>query len=766
MDIRNPRPEKEREREGVAGVLRKLVPEEARAVDIAELFRILRRRQWIIVGTVVLFTGLAGLISFQLTPQYTAVAKIMIDARKERVVDIQAVLSGLNPDATMMESEIEVLTSRSLAERVVRQLHLDDDPDFNPALSITKKKSWLQGLSPFDWLPKEWREVLHPSPPTPQLTAADQKHEALSHVVDQFLARLRVTAIGRSLVMSIAYVLPDPAKAARIANTLAEQYLVSQLEAKFDATKRANDWLAQRLDGLRQQVEVSENAVVAYQAKHNLAVTAQTDVTTQQLTELSTQLTLSRAETAAAEARLGQVEGLVRRGGAESAAEVLNSPLIQKLREEESALQRKLSELATRYGDRHPRIINARAEIAQLHNSIENEVAKIVQNLRNQVQVARARQEALSNDVQHLKEQANEVKGAEVELGQLKREAQANRTLYDTFLARFKETKQEQGIDQPDARIISTADIPAALTYPKKSLIVALAAAASLWLGIFLAFIVERLDSGFRGAEQIRTAAGLSTLALIPYQGRLGRRKRPEAFVVAKPASQLAESIRTLLAGVLLSDIDTVPRTVLVTSALPGEGKTAISVLLARVAALGGKRTLLIDCDVRRPSIQRVLYPKPQAGAERDQPPIGLSDVLTEQVSFNEAIFADKETGLHVLFAGHGVPNPENLVHSKHLAGLLEMVTERYDLVIIDSSPVMAVADPLILAALTDRTIFVIQWEKTPRKVALSALRQLANANAQLAGVVLSQVNVRRHARYGFGDYGYYYGRYRGYYND
>ncbi len=735
--------------------------ERSAEIDVAELVRTLWRRRWIVIGTAVLLTGLAILIAFQLTPLFTAETRVMLDTRQQRVVDIESVLTGANPDATTVESEVEVLTSRALAERAIEELGLADDPEFNPALR--QDTGLLPSLNPLSWIPESWLAVLGPDQPLAEPDPEELARLETAKVVDNFLARLSVRPIGRSLVIGIYFTSESPFKAARIANKVADLYLVSQLEAKFEATARANAWLSDRLAGLRAQVEESERAIVAYRQRFDIADTEESNVSTQQLTELNTQLTLARAERAAAEARLSQVRSLVNRGGAESAAQVLQSQLIQTLREQEAELQRKLSELLTRYGERHPRIVNARAEIGDLRASIGREVQKIVQNLENEVQVAKAREATLNADLEALKSESNQNRSAEIGLAELERDAQANRTLYETFLGRFKETTGQQEIEQPDARIISRADVPLSPSFPNKKLIAGMALAGSLLLGVGLVVLVERLDNGFRTGEQIRSATGLPTLALVPMQGGLGRRPRPDRVLIEKPASQFAESMRTLLAGVLLSDIDEPPRTVLVTSSVPGEGKTVTSLSLARVAAMGGKRTLLIDCDVRRPALHRLIRPE---GYDAQEMPTGLTDVLTEPGKLETAIFRDEATGLHVLLSGSRVPNPQDLLQSKTFGRMLDELAQAYDLVVLDSAPVMAVADALNLGALADRTLFVTQWEKTPRKVAVSSMQQLSQSKARIAGVVLSQVNLRRHVKYGYGDHGYYYGRYREYYQE
>lgn len=572
---------------------------------------------------------------------------------------------------------------------------------------------------------------------------------------------------GLSQVILLTARSEDPKLAAALANTLAELYLVEQLEAKFEATRRATDWLNERVLDLRRQVEASEQAVEEYRRQHGLmrGRGKDTTVTEQQISEISTQLILARTKTAEAGARLRQVRTLVKSdGGVDSAAEVLASPLIQRLREQETDVARRAAEMATEYGPRHPKMINIKAELEDVRARIGGEVEKIVRGLSNELEVARTRERTLERNLEDLKTEAAEINVSQGRLRVLEREAAADRALLDTLLARWKETGRREEIQHADARIISAAVVPGGPSSPRKRLIIGAALGLSTFLGVLLAFLVEHLDRGFRSSEQIETMTGVGTLALVPLLAglRLGRRS-PVAYVLAKPASLFAESLRTLHTGLLLSDVDAAPKSVLVTSSLPEEGKTTISIAMARLLARNGRSVLLVDADLRRHQASRMLG-FPDAS--------GLVELLVrEGTRLDDVLRCDEDSGLHVLAAGgSSVPSPPDLFDSTRMRELMQALHRTYELIVIDSPPIHVVSDARILSRLADRTVFVVRWGKTRRESAALGIKLLLESGARVAGAVLSMVNVRKNARYAYADSGYYgYGasrKYRRYYTD
>jgi capsular exopolysaccharide synthesis family protein len=572
---------------------------------------------------------------------------------------------------------------------------------------------------------------------------------------------MTISPKGRSRVIVVEFTSENPSTAAEIANTHADLYIIEQLEVKFEATRRATAWLNERVAGLRDKVRETERAAETFRQKSGLLEGRGEGVTltSQELSELTTQLILARTARAEAGARLQQVRELVSSASSvDSAAEVLESLLIQRLREQEAEVERKVAELSVEYGERHPTMINARAEVRDLRNKIQTEVNKIVKGLENEVGVMRVREATLRASLEDMKKRAAKANKASIQLRALEREATANRTLLETFLARFKETSAQEDLNAQtaDARIISLAEVPDKPSFPKKRLMIALAFVGSTIIGLMLVFTIEQLDAGFRSGEQIERVTGVPVLGLVPILSGLGRiGTSPETYIVEHPTSAFGESIRTLHTSILLSRVDDPPKSILITSSLPKEGKTVIAACLARLRGKAGQKVVVVDADMRHPNIHRVFGVPLQPG---------LTELLAGEATFEEVVRKDEATGAHVIAAGRPVPNPPDLLASEQMKRFLGALTKAYDLVVFDSPPVVAVSDARILSNAVDMTVFVVRWADTRREVVGQGLKQIAMSGGHLAGVVLSLVNAKKHARYGYGDSGYYYGRVKKYY--
>ena len=544
-------------------------------------------------------------------------------------------------------------------------------------------------------------------------------------------------------------------------NALADGYLVDQLQAKYEATDRAQEFLNARVAELRDKVQIAERQIEQYRIGAGLVGTAAGTVAVQQLSGLNTQLILSQTARAEAEARLRQVQQLTAgaRGGPESAAEVLANPLIVALRGRQSEAERQIAELSQEYGEKHPRMISARAELQDILVRIRSEVGKIIASLENKVSVVRARESTLSSSVRSLERTAANQGAAEVQMRALEREADAARSLFQMFLTRASETESQAGIQRPDARVLARADVPTAPSYPKPAIILPIAVIFSLFIGMGIALLLEQLDRGYRSGEEIEQETGLPVLALTPL---ISRRRRltaePERYVLDRPTSSYAESLRSIDTGIRLSSVDRPPKSVMFTSSVPKEGKSTIAMSFSRMLAMSGRTVLLIDADLRRPRVTKAL------GLSSDR---GLVDILSNEASVEDVIQRDVASGLFVMAAGsHKVASPPDLLGSNQMRLLLDQLEQTYDLVVIDSAPILVVSDSRSLAHHVDAVAFVTRWAGTRQEVVQVAIKQLREAGANVAGVILNSVNVRRHAKYGYGDSGYYYGAARKYCKD
>jgi len=488
-----------------------------RHVSFQELLHRLWRRRALIAGATLLVTLAAALVALQLTPIYKARAAVLIDIRERNVLEVEEVLTGLQGDVVTLQSQIQIIQSRGLNEKLVRRLNLLEDPEFNG--SLVPPPWWRTRSGWLSLLPESmadtgaaWLDAILPEQPQVAKSQAQQLEDVVSAVVGKSQVRTR----GRSRVIEIGFDSPDPKKAVLLTNTLADLYIVDQLDAKYEATRRATEWLNDRLEQLRAQVVASEAAVEELRLKERLIEGRGVTLATQQMTEVNSQLIFASGQRAEAEARQAQVQEQLANGGVDSVAEVLASQLIQRLQVQEAELLRRIAELSQEYGEKHPRMINARAEVADLRAKIKTEVRKIVDQLSGEVRVARAREQALRENLNELKAEVNRVNAAEVQLRALEREAEANRLLLENFLRRAKETNLQQEIQQPDARIISKATTPSAPSFPNKKLIVVVAFCGAGILAVGFALALDQLDQGFRSLEQLETETSLPAVALIP----------------------------------------------------------------------------------------------------------------------------------------------------------------------------------------------------------------------------------------------------------
>jgi exopolysaccharide transport family protein len=722
-------------------------------VDLLAIFRILRKRLGVILGIIFCFTSLVIVAVFQMTPLYTGATLILLDQQKTHVVDAESVMSGLGGDSPTVDSQVEILRSRSIARRVVEDLRLVEDPEFNGALRPPSLLSWI---NPRTWLSSLLRRANGDD------MSEDQRREAtINQVVNAVVARTEIARRGLTYVMSLKFTSESPAKAAQIANALADTYVVDQLEAKFDATKKANEWLSSRLASLRSQVAASERAVEIYRRENGLENVGGITINDQQLSELNAQLILAKTSLAEKQAKYARAKQILSRGGSiDSVADVVQSQTISNLRGKEADLARQQADLSSKYGPRHPAILNIDAQRKDIQSQISHEVQRIIGSIQNEASIAQSRVDSLQKSLNALKGTANENDKAFVQLRELKRVADANKAVYESFLNRFKETSQQGDLQTPDARVISAATRPLNPAYPRKSLIVAVALVISSLIGVGLALLLERLDNGLRTSQEIEETLGLAHLVSMPLvpddRGPDGKKLLPQDYLLFKPLSSYSECFRSLRSVLALSNVDAPPKLLLFTSALPNEGKTTTSVSFARAASEAGLRVILIDCDLRHPSVHKAFGgPNPQAG---------LVELLAGQVTLDEVCVADAASALLYIPVASGSANPPDILASGQMQHLLADLRANFDLVIMDSAPVLPVSDSRALSRLVDKTVFVVRWGETPKDAALGGIRELRSYGADLAGVVLSVVDTAKQAKYGYGDGGYYYRRYSRYY--
>jgi polysaccharide biosynthesis transport protein len=708
-------------------------------IDLRELLRLLWRRRWLMGGTVVIVMAAALVTLSQLTPRYTATAQVMIDPRQANVLDVEQVMSGLQANTETIQSEIEVLTSRNLAGRVIETTGLATQAEFNPAQA--------GGSGLFGWFGGKESEA-------PDAATLRQQRNRL---IDNYLSALDVRAAGRSRVINIAFTAQSPDIAAQVANATAELYLVEQLEAKFEATRRATLWLSTRLDELRVKAEAAELAVSRF--KSEMGKSGVEKASANRITQIGADILTISAKLEDARKRLVQLQMLKDRERTDLNDTSLSQSL-QQLSIQIEDLEQDITDAGQELGPRHPRMVELGNKKADALTKYKVQLATEIQTLQSAIREDEQKLVSLQADQARLGSDVNDAGEAAVRLRTLERDAQATRTLYETVLTRFKETTEQQGLEQADARLISRADVPVEASFPDKKLFLLMALLAASGLGLVLAFAAEKIDSGFRSSDQIESMLGLPTIAMLPSLRSLGVKDvQPEIYVAQKPGSSFAEAVRMLRTSLMLSNVDQPPKVLMMASALPGEGKTTVALTLARLASLSGEKVVVLDADLRRPRVHAAL------GVENK---LGLVELLSGQANIDQVLQSSEVEGktVHYITAGQQTPHATELIRSQQMRRLVRSLAASFSLVIIDGPPVLPVADAKVIATLADKILYVVRWHDTRREVVAQAVRQLRDVGGSFAGIILNGVDVRRHAEYSYSDSGYYYGRYRNYYSD
>lgn len=685
-------------------------PEADDEIDLLALLNTIWRGKWVIAAVATAFVLAGGYYAFWVaTPMYTASATVVLDSREEQIVDIENVMSGLSGNAETLNTEVEVLSSRGLIEELVKRMDLTQDPEFNaqlrpkPRFSLGKLIALVTGGE--DAPPPSERAVLDAT-------------------IDNVLEAMSIANVRQSFVFRITMITQSPEKSARMADTLAQVYIDDQLAVKFEATETAVDWLTEQVAELKTDLEEAEAQVRDFSASTTLISPEALEVLNRQMKDLRERLEDARSRLQQAEQREAELEAARISGDYEWMADVLRDPAFARLLAQEAD--------GTVLLDRFERI-ESRAEAERRRAQSQ------VNTLQQSITQLDQRIEAQSEDL--------------VRLQQYQREAEASSTIYTYFLSRLKETSVQQGIQQADSRVLSDAVVPKSASAPRKPLVLGLSGILGLFAGAALVIGREAAKNTFRNSEDLTQITGYPVMGSIP---QIPVRKRDKAleYVINKPASAAAEAVRNLRTSLMLSNVDRPPQVILSTSSVPGEGKSTQAILLAQNFAALGKKVLLVEGDMRR----RVFPQYFDLDVGRDTP--SLVSVLTGQTSLSEAVIHNGRTKLDILVSAQSKVNAADLYSSGRFATLVEDMRAAYDIIIIDTPPVLVVPDARVVALHVDAVLFSVRWDSTHRHQVRDGLRMLESVGVRPAGLVMSLVDPKGMKRYGYGSYHQYSGYY------
>ncbi len=712
-------------------------------IDLRQLWHTIYRRKWSILSLSIIVMMLTTLVVFTITPIYRTAATLLIEQKSAKVVSIEDVYGLDGSSSEYLLTQFELLKSRSLAEKVVRELSLTTHPEFDPRQQPEPLLNWRGWLESFDV-----RQLLPVTMPEDLLEQqAMSEAQIFDAVVLAFMQRVTVAPKRKTQLVEVSVEMADARTAAQAANALAKGYIDSQLEAKLNMTQTATSWMNDRLSGLKDKLQHSERQLQQYREQENLVdVQGVTTVSAGELSQTSDRLIDARRERASAESQYRQVQSMKDAGWRRMATvpAVLGNPLIQQFKTEEARARSKVEELSRRYGPKHPKMQSANTELDAATDSLRGQVEQAVASIERIYQLARANESSLRSSFEENKEQIQDIKRKEFKLRELQREVDTNRSLYDTFMTRLKETSATSDLEAANARIVDKAVVPEKPIKPKKQLIIALAGLLALMVGVGLALLLEALNNTFKSTDDVESKLNLPVLGILPLLKGKERSQIARMFTENKDKI-FAESIRTIRTGMVLSGLDNPHKVIVVTSSVPGEGKSSVAANLA--FALGQmEKVLLIDADMRRPTVARSF------GFPVGTP--GLANLVAGTAKLEECI--QTVDNIDVISAGTVPPNPLELLSTQRFAKLIEYLDGKYDRVVIDSPPTQAVSDALVLSTHANSVLYVIKSESTATQLARKGVGQLLQNKAPVTGVVLNQVDIKKAKKHGYSYGGYY----------
>ncbi|WP_424934314.1 GumC family protein [Amaricoccus macauensis] len=722
-----------------------------------EIFLKIWRGRWVIAISILIAVVLAAMLISRFEPRYSTSATVMFGIERANIADLNEILVSPEFDQDTLENEVQVLRSSNLINRVVDELALDENPEFNPYL-IEPEPGLVDRIDASVNFPEWLRSSLMQAgfltaPEEEPLSAEEQARRGRLAAVETVRENLALAPVDGSRVIEISFVSSDPQTAADVVNAIANKYIVDQLQAKLETTRSATIWLSERVDELRQRVQDSEEAVETLRAELSLAAGQSLEITQQQLASLNASLSETRSRTAEIEGRYLRLTDAL----AENRDLSAESPLIREYREEESDLIARRNALSVT----HPQRPRLEAQIEDIRERMREEAQRILTTVEVELAAARTQQEELESSVRELESKALDQSRQEIRLRQLEREAEASRLIYENMLSRLKETAEQESLQNADARVLSPAESPLSPISSHANMIMALAVTFGAAAGVGIIFLFDHLNNTFRVPPQIEELTGYPVLATIPAIGSRTKREEVVRNFMEKPASSLSEAIRNLRTSILFSNVDNPPKVVMFTSSIPAEGKSTTSMLAAITSRQMGKSAIIVDCDLRLPSVAKLLKRE-----EQNKP--GLLTVLEGGASYQDAIYEDPETGLHVLMARPNERrvhvNAADILSSQRFGELLKTLSEEYDLVVLDTPPAVIVTDARVMSPLVDAVVYIVRWDHTPREAVLEGLKELQSVRAPIAGIAMTMVNESKASEYYQDGYSYQKGRYKDYY--
>ena len=702
-------------------------------IDLRHSWNIINSRKWSIIGLALAAGLLTTLVVFAMTPIYRASATLLIESQAANVVSIQEVYGLDSGNEDYLATQIAIMGGRPIAEAVVDGLGLVEQPEFRP-----EQQPRLIDFDWRSWLPFKMQKGAGPSP-------QNERERA----VDAYLRKLSIEPVHNTQLVRVQFDSADPNLAARIADAHAKAYIDSMLDARADATKSAAEWLAARVDSLRKDLQASEASLQAYREQEQIVdVSGLKALPAAEISNLSSRLLEARQELASAQIAYQQVTP-----AAGQAEDLLGVPALladegmRKARETQASAQQAVAELEKRYGPSNPKMIAAQSELAQATGNLNNQAQNVIESIRKRYEAAKSAEAAIEAALNRAGQQYQQLGRKESKLETLQRAVDTNRQLYELFFKRLSETSATGDLATARANIVAPAVVPRVPVKPDKRLIVSAAVLLTLLCGVGVAFLLASLDNTVKSSRDVEEKLKRPLLGLVPLlKGNALR----AASTIGKHGEtreidpRFAEVMRTIRTAISLDNLDRPHKIILITSTVGGEGKSIVAVNLA-VAFAHGETTLLMDADMRRPSIGKML------GLPRDVP--GLSELLTNNARLAECVIDTSVKNLDVISTGFIPPDPLHLMSSSRMPSALKVLAHNYSRIVIDCPPILPVSDAALISKHADCVLYVVKSDATAVPQIRNGLGLLERVNAPIMGIVLTQYDVRKAEKYG--DHGY-----------
>ncbi|MBY5267734.1 lipopolysaccharide biosynthesis protein [Spiribacter salinus] len=712
-------------------------------IDLRKLWATLVRNKWGILALPVLVAMLTYLFVSTLTPIFQGTSTLLIEPDSDNVVGIRGV-DTISGNQEYLQTQFELLKSRALAEDVVRDLDLTRHPDFDPS---QQESPFIDLAALTDW--RAWVKAFGLDGVIPVTRPEDLQSETLSEgerfeaVVAALREKTTIEPRRNTQLVEVKVEMADPKTAAAAANELTQGYIDRQLMGRLEMTEQATGWMSERMADIKEDLEVAERRLQAYVEREDLVdMDGVTTVEASELTQLNDRLVDARQEFARAENQYRQIADVTDAGWREqaTAAVVRSNELVADFLAAETRARAKVEELSQRYGAQHPTMIEAQDELAAATESLRSQVEQVVAGIEQSYQLNQANLLSLQNAFNENRESIREVQSKESEFRQLEREVETNRTLYETFLNRLRETSATADVEDANARVVDSAIVPRNPVKPKKGQIALIAGVLAFMSAIGLALLREQFDNRIRGSADVEEKLGVPMLGLLPLQRKNTDRKEVARLFSKDTNRPFSEAVRTIRTSVVLSGLDDPHKVIVVTSSAPGEGKTSLASNLA--AALGQmEKVLLLEADMRKPTFRKIFGLSESAA--------GLADVVADNATFDASVRS--MDGVDMLACGTLPPNPLELLSTRRFGDLLENLGQVYDRIVIDAPPVQAVSDPLVLSTYANTVLYLVKADVTPVPMVREGLGRLAEVGAPVAGVVLDHVDVQKSRKYGYG---------------